>query len=268
MVIAKLIGGFGNNLFQISNILNVSNKLGVDCKTTGIPLRGEAGNYNGNNFEFEKIFNPIEGFIDSSVSCLNYYRHPDLDSHFSYTRVPLIDNTIYDGYFQSEKYFENINIKNFFVFQKNLLSKVSEKYNIDKNKKYTSIHCRFGGDRDNPNTQHYHKNVSKDFYVKSLSLTPECDVKFVISDNIKLTKEILGIDFEDSIFVDESMENSFLLMSLCNYNIIGNSTFSWWSSFLNLNQDSMSIAPKTEWFGPGNSHLNLDDLFPKKWICL
>ena len=62
------------------------------------------------------------------------------------------------------------------------------------------------------------------------------------------------------------MENSFLLMSLCNYNIIGNSTFSWWSSFLNLNQDSMSIAPKTEWFGPGNSHLNLDDLFPKKWI--
>jgi hypothetical protein len=268
MVIAKLMGGFGNNLFQISNILNVSNKLGVDCKTNGIPLRGDAGNYNGNDFEFERIFYPIKEFVDVNSNCLNYYKHPDLGDNFSYTKVPLIDNTIYDGYFQSEKYFEDINIKDFFIFRNDLLLDVSQKYNINPDKKYTSIHCRFGGDRNNSNTQHYHKNVSKDFYITSLSLTPKCDVKFVISDDIKLAKEILGIDFEDSIFVDESMENSFSLMSLCNYNIIGNSTFSWWSSFLNLNQDSVSIAPKTEWFGPGNSHLNLDDLFPKKWICL
>lgn len=268
MVIAKLIGGFGNNLFQISNILNVSHELGVQCKTNGIPLRGEAGNYNGNDFEFEKIFYPIKGFVDREAKCLNYYQHPDLNNDFSYNKVPLIDNTIYDGYFQSEKYFENINVKDFFIFRDDLLSDVFEKYKIDKDKKYTSIHCRFGGDRDNQLTQHYHKNVSKDFYIKSLSLTPKSDIKFVISDNVKLAKEVLGHDFEDSIFVDESMEKSFILMSICNYNIIGNSTFSWWSSYLNLNPDSMSIAPKTEWFGPGNRHLNLDDLFPKKWICL
>jgi hypothetical protein len=57
-------------------------------------------------------------------------------------------------------------------------------------------------------------------------------------------------------------------MSLCNYNIIGNSTFSWWSSYLNLNNETITIAPKSEWFGPGYRGVVLDDLFPKTWICL
>ena len=268
MVIANLMGGFGNNLFQIANILNVSKNLGVSCKTNGIPNRGVAGNFNGNDFEFDKIFNPIVGFVDNNATCKNYYRHSDLGSDFSYKKVPLLDDTIYDGYFQSEKYFNDIKIKDFFVFKNSILTKVLEKYNLSKDKKYTTIHCRFGGDRNNDQTQYYHKNVSKEYYLKSIGLIPESDLKFVISDNIKLCKETLGNDIDNLIYLDESMENSFVLMSLSNYNIIGNSTFSWWASYLNLNPNKVTVAPKTEWFGPGYKNFILDDLFPKEWISL
>lgn len=268
MVIAKLIGGFGNNLFQIANIINVAKKLNVDFRTNGIPERGIAGNFNGQDFEFENIFTPIEGLVDENIKYGRFYRHPDLNRDFGFNEVPLIDNIVYEGYFQSEKYFSDINIKNFFSFRKDLMDEVINKYELDKTKKYTSIHCRFGGDRDNEKTQHYHKNVSKEFYLKSLSMLPESDVKFVISDNIPLCKEVLNNEIDNLVYVDDKMEKSFILISLCDYNIIGNSTFSWWASYLNLNKNSITICPKTEWFGPGYQHFTLKDLFPNNWICL
>jgi hypothetical protein len=55
-------------------------------------------------------------------------------------------------------------------------------------------------------------------------------------------------------------------MSLCNINIVGNSTFSWWSAFLNQNQNNKVIVTENEWFGPGYKHFNLKDTFPKEWI--
>jgi len=270
MVITNMMGGFGNNLFQIANIIQVSKKLGVQFKTNGIPERGSAGFYNGTDFEFNRIFEEIPGFVDKNLRYNNIYRHHDLygNTDFTYKKVECTDNTAYEGYFQSEKYFSDVNITNYFIFKTSLINFVINKYSIDRNKKYTSLHCRFGGDRNNQQTQYYHKNVSKDFYFKSLTYLPENTVKFIISDNIQLAKEFFDTKIDNIIYVDDTMESSFALMSICNYNIIGNSTFSWWSSYLNLNDEKMTIAPKTEWFGPGYGGMILDDLFPKKWLCL
>ena len=268
MVITNMMGGFGNNLFQIANIIQVSNKLGVEFKTNGTPQRGNAGNFNGNEFEFNRIFKPIDNFIDVNVHNTNVYRHRDVypQYNFSYCEVPLLDNVSYEGYFQSEKYFKDINIRDYFVFNDLLIKTVKEKYEISEDKKYTTLHLRHGGDRIDSQTQYFHKNVSTEFYLKSLSVLPNSDKKFIISDNINLSKEIFK-NYDDVVFVDDSMENCFTLMSLCNYNVIGNSTFSWWASYLNLNEDTITVAPKKEWFGPGYSHFILDDLFPSKWVC-
>jgi hypothetical protein len=53
-------------------------------------------------------------------------------------------------------------------------------------------------------------------------------------------------------------------MSLCKHNINANSSFSWWSAWLNNNKDKKVVAP-INWFGPkipGNS-LNI---IPESWI--
>ena len=54
-----------------------------------------------------------------------------------------------------------------------------------------------------------------------------------------------------------------LLMSLCQYNIIANSTFSWWAAYLNDNPDKIVCYPE-EWFKTTTGH-DTSDLFPEDW---
>ena len=53
-------------------------------------------------------------------------------------------------------------------------------------------------------------------------------------------------------------------MSLCDHNIIGNSTFAWWSSYFNKKSGTI-IAPKN-FFGKSYKNFRLDDFYPNKWL--
>lgn len=56
-----------------------------------------------------------------------------------------------------------------------------------------------------------------------------------------------------------------LLMSVCDYNIIANSTFSWWGAYLNQNPGKIVCYPST-WFGPALKNHDTRDLFPMDWV--
>lgn len=278
MVTTNLIGGLGNNLFQIANLLNVSHNLNVDYSIPNNVNRGQHGVYNSQKLEIEDLFctDLINVGTVNDGQMLTYNHHDlDINNGFHYSKVKETNNTIYNGYFQSEKYFKDIDINNYLVVKPNITEKMLTKYNIPKNNKTLSIHCRFGGDR-NPNTtfgkgvQHFHKNVSKNFYENAYNIVVsnhDVDDIIVVSDLPELANEMMSLITPNFKIINEDTINSFVLLSSTTYSIIGNSTFSWWSSYLNKN-NRLTICPKTEWFGPGYGNVNLDDLFPDKWICL
>jgi len=58
--------------------------------------------------------------------------------------------------------------------------------------------------------------------------------------------------------------DDFIMMTLCEHNIITNSTFSWWAAWLNANKDKVVVTPR-QWFGP-NGPSDGKDLYVEGWI--
>jgi hypothetical protein len=206
---------------------------------------------------------------------LEKFNHTDLfldKTDYVYSPVKISDNTTYCGYFQSEKYFLNVPINKEFILNNEIINKIKKDYFGLFNKKNISLHYRLGGDRVTQHMQFFHKNVSVDFYKQALEIVnynPKEYNLLVFTDNRYLCEQILK-ELKHRFIIIDTNDNiiDFIFMSLCDINIIGNSTFSWWAAYMNQNKEHKVIAPKSEWFGPGYKHFNLKDTFPEKWITL
>lgn len=274
MITCDFFGGLGNNLFQLALVYSIHKKYGVEMV---IPSRSGRGNIHEfgqePNLELSRLFENKFTY-DDSLNLIKYI-HPDVDpskTDFTYIEVPLYDNACYHGYFQSERYFQGVDISKEFILKRENVEYLKHKHSGTFQKKVIGLHCRLGGDRVLPSMQHYHKNVSIEYYQKALELSnysPDTHNILVFTDRIKEGKEMLEILDLPLIFIEgENNVMDFTLMSLCNTNIVGNSTFSWWAAYMNQNSDKRIIVPATEWFGPGYAHFKTTDTFPTSWIKL
>jgi hypothetical protein len=92
------------------------------------------------------------------------------------------------------------------------------------------------------------------------------DTTFIIfSDDLNLAKQkfnkpkMVVFDSNDEVL-------NMTCMSLCDNNIIANSTFSWWGAYLNKNKNKTVIAPK-KWYSAPELKENKDKI-PEQWIVL
>lgn len=268
MIITKLQGGLGNQLFQWA----AGKSLSIDLN---LPY------YLDNQFYFSngpEIKRPLDITKLSNIQDLNFvglindrrfYHFRDSFNYLNFSNNinSLLardnkPNIFLDGYWQSEKYF----IKNKEIVLKelkasnNIIEKLLSKYSNFKYDDAVSLHIRR---TDYLTSGGFHPTMSPEYYHNALEESKsEKMVKLVFSDDIQWCRDNLKLD--KVIFIDgNSNIEDMYLMSLCKNNIIANSSFSWWGAYLNGDVDKKVIAPKI-WFG-NHSNINTSDIIPTSW---
>jgi len=163
------------------------------------------------------------------------------------------------GFFQSEKYFKNVEetIRRDFEFHDEIFKPCDDMMQgFLEGGRVVGLHIRRTDYLTNPN----HHFVGLDYYKEALSKFPKDAQVIVFSDDSKwcLEQEL----FSDDRFLISENDNGYVdmcLMTMCTDYIIGNSSFSWWAAW--LGNSGKVIAPKN-WF-PDNK--DTSDLYCPHW---
>lgn len=288
MIIAHVIGGLGNQMFQYAAAKALSIK-----KNT--PLLLDISSFNSytlhQGFELNALFSGEFSIArDSDVRQVLGWQSPQTIRNilhrpqFAWLRKDSLaiepsfqywedlddspDDSYMTGYWQSERYFEKAKetIRKEFNFKTPLSAENSEIADRIQKTDAVSLHVRRG---DYLNNSAY-ASCSINYYqsaIKHLLKYVKTPTFYVFSDDIDWVKRNLTLD-QPHFYIEHNKGvesyNDMRLMSLCKHNIIANSSFSWWGAWLNANTDKIVVAPK-RWF---TNDTDLKDLFPSSWVIL
>jgi len=287
MIVIRLIGGLGNQMFQyalgrnLAIINNTEFKLDItDLTKTDILNKHTIRDYELNHFQIiENIasvdeinhFNKNNNRLSKLINRFRrYYRRPivvEKQLSFDANIFKIRENSYLQGYWQSEEYFKEIReilLKEFklkLYFRGNIQTIANEIINSNS----VSLHIRRG---DYVNTySDYYFILDNTYYLNAITYIRNkyTNTKlFVFSDDIEWARKNLK-DIENITFVEQNKSyEDMYLMSLCKHNIIANSSFSWWGAWLNENDNRLVVAPK-KWF---KNESRIHNIIPEKWIAL
>jgi hypothetical protein len=282
MISCKLCGGLGNQLFQIFTTIAYAINYSKPFFFLNNHQLGDGSNGSTIRYTYwETFLTALKPFLKNinEIPQLMFIMEKD----FMYQELP--ENfdrnygTLLVGYFQSPKYFNKYKetiCKLLKIDLKKMIVKNKVKINFDKINSI-SIHFRFGDYKKYPNV---YKLLPKEYYKNALN--------FIMNEleNSKKEKIVLYFCEDSSISEAEEIINNLknifshinfiraeseledwqqmLLMSLCEHNIIANSTFSWWGAYLNSNLEKIVCYPE-EWFVP-DAQKDTSDLFLEDWF--
>jgi hypothetical protein len=272
MITCNLCGGLGNQLFQIFTTISYAIKYNIPF----VFLYSEISPSITHRITYWNTFlKSLKAYtrINIPINKINIYEKPCI---YTDLEIPKLNNTIVciNGYFQSYKYFENyeniiLKLIMFEEVKKGLIEHLQITDTFFNNS--ASIHFRLG---DFKNLQAHPIVAYKyEYYEKSILFLQEnntinkiyffCeneDINYVL---IQINK--LKLKFPDITFIRAFHElpdwQQLILMSCCNHNIIGNSTFSWWGAYFNTNPGRVVCYPYI-WHGP---NIPDNDLCPPSW---
>jgi hypothetical protein len=287
MIISRLTGGLGNQLFQyafgreLAERHHTQLKLDLSCFSNerfNVPVRTYALDIF--NIKAEKA-TPDEIFrlsqrtrFDIPDRVLNrllgvkksHIREPH--TNFSSAAFESPDNVYISGYWQSEKYFADVVP----LLRQELTLKdppaETARPILDRIESTNSIgvHVRRGDFLTNPtNGIHgvdYFKRAERILSEKFADRT-----YFVFSDDLDWCQGNLAFDgptiFVTEDFGENKLRDDFRLMASCKNFIIPNSSFSWWAAWLAPNPDKTVIAPR-RWLA--DASMDTSDVVPRDWV--
>ena len=277
MIITKIKGGLGNQLFQYATGRAVAShhKLPLKLDLTWFETHKLHNGYRLDQLSIRadiatknQIFK-LKGRNNLLFSALRKGGFVKRKSYFKEKRNSYFDASIFkhnfiylNGYWQNELYFSNIRellLRELSPI--NSMNDLGSDYLEHINKSNSvSLHVRRG---DYLNLKNINV-LDVDYYMKAVEYirkNVEKPTFFIFSDDLEWCKNNLG--FLDSfIYVDRTQTEieDLKLMSFCQHNIIANSSFSWWGAWLNQNPNKTVIAPKS-WHlnDPGSRNVILTD---------
>ena len=267
-------GRLGNQMFQYASMRGIASVKGFDWVVPPEDYDHTANYALFETFKMTNVQNNNIGFVKGNMlkETIHCFDKNLVDS--------CSDDTDLDGFFQTEKYFENIadEIRSDFTFKDEYLKPCKE-FIDSLETTPIFLHIRRG---DAIGKEHYHPVAPMSYYVEALKRFDEDTPCFVFSDDLDWCKsqDLFKSDkflFNDNIerYDYQSMDGSgsmqytllphvdLCLMSLCSGAIIVNSSFSWWGAWLQNNRGKV-IASKP-WFGPSASDLDTSDVVPDHW---
>lgn len=286
MIIVQLIGGLGNQMFQYAagrRLAHIHNtELHLDLtRFASDALR----NYGLDKFRINaKIASPnlLKQVPFSRQDALRigiknlycketgfqYVKEQSFD--FNKRVLSLPDNVYLEGYWQSEKYFKDIQglLEREFSFKDEQNRANRDLTELIHSTESVNLHIRRGDYISNPATNEFHGTCSLDYYhraLEKLTKTVERPHLFIFSDDPEWVWNNLHVAYPSTLVDINGPEKDYedmRLMSLCNHHIIANSSFSWWGAWLSKYPDKQVYAPKN-WFNSSDN--DTKDLIPENW---
>jgi hypothetical protein len=181
-------------------------------------------------------------------------------------------NVYIRGFFQSEKYFKDIEdtIRKDFTLKEpqnkeyyDMLSKINGSNSI-------SVIVR-RGDYLKPEVQKVYCQCAPDYFQRSVEMIAEKvgnPKLFVLSDGLEWVKENIRFPYPVEYVSHETYTDyqKLMFMSACKHHVISNSTYAWWIAWLGINPDKMVIAPKNWLVDEKKNEKYLEHLIPEKWL--
>jgi len=294
MIVVRLAGGMGNQMFQyaVGRALSVKHGVPLKLDTTFLDHRIKMPHFLRPNFSFRSfdldVFN-IQAEI-AKPSEISFWNRPILwgrsmlvidavlrklaflpgwekKFYFDERILQLGSNAYLEGFWQSEKYFLNIadTIRKDFTLNYELSEPFKKLAEEIENTNSLCVHLRrmHGGGS-------FHEKYDMSYYnrgIEHIKKAGTIDKIFVFSDDIDWCRQNINFGmptfFIGREYAGKKGEGDMFLMSKCKYFIIPNSTFSWWGAWLAKNPDKIVVAPKNLFT---NKKIDNKDLIPDDWL--
>lgn len=258
----KIVGGLGNQLFQIYTTIAYALRYNIDYL-----------------FEYSPYSVSVTPRITYWNTLLYAIRHkavntvPIITSYYEkrnhiYEEIPPMTSSVtIEGYYQCYKYFEKefeqiSKLLHISELQNTIENEFGHEY-IENSETTISMHFRLGDyGKDIRVPLQYYIDVLSNF--KEQLFTVLYFYEQQNEEEIKTYIHRLSILYPNLTFKPVSHTipdwKQLLLMSLCKYNIIANSSFSWWGAYFNQDPEKVVYYP---YHKSGN---DISDMYPPKWI--
>jgi hypothetical protein len=293
MVIVKLMGGLGNQMFQYAAARRLAHARRTELKLdTSYFATDSLRRYALDHFNLHEHFATAEDIARVARGGLNpfilagtrllqatrpYHRRRcirERQFHFDRRILDAPGDVYLDGYWQSEKYFADIRgiIQAEFTPKRPLVDAgAREMLQQIQGCVSVGVHLRRGDYVSDPRINAYHGVCDSEYYETSVRLLtdryPHAHL-FIFSDDPESALADAPLGYPGTVVgraITAADHEEFLLMTCCQHFIIANSTFSWWAAWLGTNPDKLVFAPG-RWF----THELHDtrDLLPSGWTVV